>query len=282
MVLLQVTCLLIVALYLWFCLRREPHPARFFRRMGFLFLASLLGEDSMIRCYGFYAYSPEWSLFVDQVPLLIAIIWPVVIHSAWTLSRRLLGEGHALIPLLGGAIVLADASLIEPIAVQAGLWWWTEPGVFSVPPIGILGWAFFATAVIAFWERGQERSLYDAGVLVAPLVTHLLLLASWWGALRWVNRPIPDWSAVFLIWGVLLPLALFSWRERLRQRVPLEELLVRVPGAIFFFVLLALYGRTLPALICYALAFVPPYLSLLSFRAGGKGDIEESFEAEEV
>jgi hypothetical protein len=43
-------------------------------------------------------------------------------------------------------------------------------------------------------------------------------------------------------------------------------MLLRVPAAAFFFVLLALYGRTQPALVAWTLAFAPPYCSLLDVR----------------
>ena len=41
------------------------------------------------------------------------------------------------------------------------------------------------------------------------------------------------------------------------------EVNVRVPAAMFFLVLLAIYGRDDPALIAWVLAFVPPWLALL-------------------
>src|SRR5439155_24844517 len=114
-------------------------------RLALLVVASWIGEDSVIRVYGFYHYARGWALFVDQVPLAIVVIWPVVIDSAWGLARCLAAGARAQ-ALLAAAFVLADASLIEPIAVRAGLWRWTEPGLFAVPPVGILGWALFAGA----------------------------------------------------------------------------------------------------------------------------------------
>ena len=57
--------------------------------------------------------------------------------------------------LVGALIVLADASLIEPVAVASNLWAWTEPGLFAVPPIGILGWA------IMFPRPSQLRDWYE-------------------------------------------------------------------------------------------------------------------------
>jgi hypothetical protein len=90
-----------------------------------------------------------------------------------------------------------------------------------------------------------------------------MLLVSWWLMLRWLSRPLPPWPAVVLAWLLLGAIAVSTIRRRLARRVPTSELLLRVPGAAFFFVLLALYGRDLPSLCLYAVAFAPPYLALL-------------------
>jgi hypothetical protein len=47
-------------------------------------------------------------------------------------------------------------------------------------------------------------------------------------------------------------------------RVPLADLLVRLPGAAVFFVLLVVSARGSAALVAWALAFVPPYLALVA------------------
>ncbi len=251
MIPIQLTCLAIVLISLSMGLRQAESRTEYLRRYGLLVLAAWVAEDSCIRCYGFYHYAPGWSLFVDQVPLAIVLIWPCVILSA----RELAG-----VPLIGAAIVLTDAGLIEPIAVQAGLWHWTEPGLFGVPPIGILGWALFAGFALTLIEREWLMPL-----LVPPLV-HLCLLGAWWGALRWVNRQVPPAGAALLAWIVSFGLA---WRLRDVQ-LPRLALMARVPGALFFFVLLALYGVDSLLLVAYSLAFAAPYL-VLSSRSKWEG-----------
>src|SRR3954465_1154321 len=82
MLLYELTCAAIVALYV--AARRDAIPT-----LALLAVAGFVGEDSVIRAYGFYFYSPRWPLFLDRVPLLIVLIWPVVIHSAWRLGRAL-------------------------------------------------------------------------------------------------------------------------------------------------------------------------------------------------
>ncbi len=251
MALVELVCVAIVAVYV--AARRRDWPL-----LVLLAVAGWLGEDSVIRAYGFYFYSPRWHFFLDRVPLLIVVIWPIVIHSAWSLARRL--SPRAWVPLVGGAIVLADASMIEPIAVHAGLWRWTEPGLFAVPPIGIIGWAYFAGAAMACLER--ERAAW--AVVVAPAATHVMLVASWWAALKWISRPLPATPFVVAAWLVLGALAVFAWRLGPRaNRAMRTNLLLRGPGAVFFFVLLLLHGRDLPSLCWYSAAFAPPYLALL-------------------
>ncbi|MGM0575423.1 MAG: carotenoid biosynthesis protein [Myxococcota bacterium] len=265
---LELACLAIVALYVLTRAPKDSDPRGFLVRLAALMAASWLAEDACIRLYGFYGYSPHWSLFVDKVPLLIVTIWPVVIHSAWDLARQL-APRRALVPLVGAGIVLTDASLIEPIAVQAGLWRWYEPGLFAVPPVGILGWALFALLALAVLERttadprpGTPRLALASLFPIAGVGVHLLLLAAWWGALRWVNHEVPPWPVVGLAWAVSLGLAARALETGAGRGIPRFEMLLRVPAAVFFFVLLALHGAEQPALIAYALAFAPPYLVL--------------------
>src|SRR5579884_2326625 len=102
MTLMQLICSAIVSVYLAARIGRAAAPLRVVRRLVLLALAGFVGEDTVIRAYGFYHYSPDWAGFVDQVPVLIILIWPIVIDSAWQLARRLLTAGHPFVPLVGG------------------------------------------------------------------------------------------------------------------------------------------------------------------------------------
>jgi hypothetical protein len=272
MALLEACCALIVALFVVVRLRMEARRRPFLLRLGILVVAAWLGEETMIHAYGFYAYSPAWSVFIDEVPLMITLIWPVVIHSAFDLARCLLAERRQLVPLVGGAIVLADASLIEPIAVRSGLWHWTEPGLFEVPPIGILGWAFFAAVAMAVFERAERRGPLSTFIAIpAPvLLSHLFLLAAWWGGLRLVHGFIEPWPAVAAVWAAGAGLTALAWTRGWRARIPVALLFVRIPGAAFFFVLLAMHGSADTPLVAYALAFAPPYLALMGRSSAGR------------
>ena len=252
---LEAVCVAIVAF--WIAVRGHGEPVAFYGRLAALAGASLIGEATCVRAYGFYGYSADWSLYVDVVPLLVVLIWPVVIHSAWDLARRL---GARNVALAAGGLVLADAALIEPIAVQAGLWHWTEPGLFTVPPIGILGWAIHGALCAWALERGRPLA-----ALLAPIALHGLLLATWWGALRWVNWTVPEWPAVAAAAAVSGAVTWAAVRTKAGRRVPRSELLARVPAAVFFFALLAMHGRDVAPLVAWAVAFAPPYVALTAW-----------------
>jgi hypothetical protein len=278
MLTLELTALAIVILFIVVRAQFGERPRRFLWRLAILVVASWVVEDSVISAYHFYSYHPDWSLFVHHVPLAIVLIWPIVIHSGWELARSLLarraGErGHMRrVVTLGGCLVLADAALIEPIAVSSKLWSWHEPGLFDVPPIGILGWAYYAAVCMIVFEWAEHRSAASRmewiAIFVAPAVTHLALLGSWWGMFRWINQPLDPWPFVVVAWGLALGLAARSLMVGARRRVRLREILSRVPAAVFFFALLAMDDSATTALVAYALAFAPPYLSLLNVDSG--------------
>ncbi|MGO8995083.1 MAG: hypothetical protein ACLQVI_17350 [Polyangiaceae bacterium] len=266
----ELACAAIVLLYAFVRLR-APGASRgaIAARLLVLVCAAWVGEDSVIRAYGFYGYAPEWSLFVDRVPLLIVAIWPVVIDSAHVLARSLVADASraSRVALAGGLIVLADASLIEPIAVHAHLWSWSAANaraVFEVPAIGILGWGYFAAAAIATLELAERQKAPDLTsaltIVVAPLATHAALIMSWWGAFRWVGAELGPWLLAGIAWCAALPIALGAWAK---EPVPLRAVLSRAPGAAFFFALLGATARGRPDLVLYALAFAPPYVALV-------------------
>jgi hypothetical protein len=273
---IEAACAAIVALYV--AVRLGAPGARttpLVARLSCLACAAWLGEDSVIRAYGFYGYAAGWSVFLDRVPLLIVVIWPVVIDSAHSLARCFV-KGPGRVALAGGLIVLADASLIEPIAVRAGLWSWSSQNarsVFDVPVIGILGWAYFAAAAIFALEtvhaRGAAAPEGDLIVVpVAPAAAHVVLVATWWALFRWLPEGLLVWTIPVAAWALTVPVTLAAWR--MRADVPVRAVLARAPGAAFFFALLATAARGRPDLVVYALAFAPPYLALLGRGERGR------------
>ncbi len=239
-------------------LRREQQPARLLLAYALVFATSWASEHSCIELYGFYEYSPDWSVFLGHVPLMVALIWPVVVLSAWAIARAVMGPASRWTPLAVGAIVLTDAALIEPVCVHAGLWHWTHPGLFAVPPIGVLGWAIYAglaTVVLEGLEHGPGRwALPALGVIPS---THALLLACWWGGLRWVEGDIPAWPAVGLAWALSMATCALLWHRP--AGVPRHLMLDRSPAALFFGLLLVA-GDAPWALVVWALASTPVWM----------------------
>ncbi len=260
---LECICAAIVLSYVAFRLVRASDATErraFLVRFGVLAAGALLGEDSVIRAYRYYGYAPSWSLKLDLVPVIVVLVWPVVIDSAAAIARSLV-RGPLRVASLAAAIVLLDASLIEPIAVRAGLWSWTHPGIFDVPLIGITGWAMFTWAAVLAIETDRAKLV----PLLAPLATHVLLLASYWLLFKWIAGSVSDEVAVIGALAVLVVVTLLALRHG--RRIPVMDILARAPGALFFFVLLATLPSTgrLP-LVLYALAFAPPYLVALARR----------------
>lgn len=262
---LEIVCVVVVITWLVLRLWHEPSRRALLQQMLFISVAAFVSEDSCIRIYGIYFYSPDrWSLFVDQVPLLILLIWPVVMTSALQLAGALQVQTRRL-PLLLSVLVVADAWFIEPIAVNARLWSWTLPGPFAVPPIGVLGWGCFAAGIGVVVAR---RWPAWAVVLSGPLACHALVLVLWWGALRWVPSgaaAFTDDVATVAVWVITVAVVTLIAKERpagLRSLV-----LLRVPAALFFFGLLGLNASTVQDrdLLCWSLAFAPPWLALTVF-----------------
>lgn len=264
---LEPFCLGIVVLYLVLRLRQAGEAkGAVLLRLVLLALAGWIGEVSCVRGYGFYRYAlpsegGPWRLWLDVVPLVVVLTWPVVIHSAWELARSLApSQSIALCALL----VLADASLIEPIAVAVGLWSWSEPGPFAVPLIGVLGWSLFAVlASFALDRLARARAagepLWPGCLLLvsAGLSVHVPLVALWWGGFRWL--PVPSEAAILIGAGFLSLAGLVLLLRG--PRAERSALWLRAPGACFFFALLAWRVRD-PWLWGWALVLALPYAAL--------------------
>lgn len=265
----EVAAVGVLALYVYLRFRRgQGEGLAFLRDFAVIAPAAWLAEDSCIRLYGFYEYSPGWHVFLDRVPLAIACIWPAVILSARDLANRLVPGRPWHVVLTGGAIVWLDAVFIECIATESGLWSWSEPGPFGVPLVGPFGWGCFASAVILSL-RVPRAGLRPATVMAAPAITHCLLLASWWGLFRWISAPVPEWAFVAATGGMGLALTAAAARVRRRVFVPLDEMLARLAAASVFFGLVAALHANNPQVLTFTATFVPPWVTLMSGARSG-------------
>ena len=246
---------------------KEQVPKVFLKKFFICATAAWMAEESCILLYGIYAYSPVWHFFVADVPLVVIIVWPALIHSASVLSSYLLKPNSCLIPLIAGCIVLTDAMLIEPISVNFNLWRWYQPGLFGVPLIVFLGWACFTFFSVGFFvpiELLSRIKLKLSIMLVVSVIgTHLFLLISYWTFFKWTILSIsPRFSAgaVWIISAITFSLFFFT---KIGYRVELKALLIRLLAAIFFYILLFIKKNSPMPLIVYSLAFIPPYIAMM-------------------
>ncbi|MBK7396085.1 MAG: hypothetical protein IPJ34_07210 [Myxococcales bacterium] len=224
-----------------------------------LAVAGWLGEQSCVAWYRFYAYAPGWHLRLGHVPVLVPLIWPLVILSARDVVRACFPEARWPAALVG-LVVVFDASLVEVVAVRAGLWGWAEPGHLGVPILGVLGWGYFA-----FGASLRPRGLLQ--LVFGLLVAHALILASWWGLFRWTLRGELGWSG-FAPWALLSvvgAIAVVAARRR-GHGLGLDVAGPRVLAAGLFVALLLTTAPRDPKLLLHTALVAVPYLLATSFR----------------
>lgn len=256
----EAACVAVIALTLAAMARTRPWRA-LLTEYAALAVAGWVGEQTCIAFYDFYHYATGWHARVGHVPLLVPLIWPLVIMSARDVAASL---GAARRALVVGAIVAFDASLVEVVAVRAGLWSWAEPGHLGVPVVGMLGWGFFA-----FGAALPRNRL--AGAVIAPLVAHALILATWWGLFRWTVRG--DLGVASLVGVALVSLAVLGAVLAFRARgggIPLSVALPRMIAAVLFVALLASTAPASLPLWTHAALVAVPYLVATRFTAGAR------------
>ncbi|MFO0727440.1 MAG: hypothetical protein U1E65_26925 [Myxococcota bacterium] len=265
---IELSSLFILAFFLAVMARRgllsAPEGRRGFQKtlldIAAIALFSWVAEVLNIHLFGFYQYDAPWLLFADVMPVLVALIWPFVILSARELAWHLELRGpRGPSAWAVFAIVTYDAALVEPIAVKAGLWSWNEPGIFGVPPIGILGWGLYALSISWIYDRAPRA------MAAAPILVQGMLVLAWWGLFRWTLRaPVPPaiLPALAALVGIALAIALI----RARRRAPLSVMAPRMAAALLFFALLFLRGNDLIWLVLYGVSFALPYLAATRFR----------------
>lgn len=264
----EAACVLIIALTLY-AMSRRRRLGQLLPDYGLLLLSAWLGEQSCIAFYRFYSYSPDWHGRLLDVPILVPLIWPLVVLSACQVARELWPQ---LTPARRAAVVAAivaiDASLVEVVAVRAGLWQWSEPGHLGVPLIGIFGWAYFALGAAWGLERlaGWRRGLI---VLLGPLCAHALILLSYWGLFRWTLRGELGLGSPIGVVGVGCGALLVALAVRRRgQAIPLPAALPRMVAASLFLLLLCTHDPTNAKLWLHTAAVAVPYCAATRWRLG--------------
>ncbi|HSO34006.1 MAG TPA: hypothetical protein VLT33_15840, partial [Labilithrix sp.] len=258
-------CIAVVALTLW-TMGRARSASHLLRDYALLACAAWLGEDTCIALYRFYAYAPGWHLRLHHVPLLVPLIWPLVILSARDVVSATWPALRGGRPFAVAALVAFDASLVEVVAVRAGLWSWAEAGHLGVPVIGVLGWGFFALGA----DLALSRARPLLAIALGPLTAHALIVVSWWGLFRWTMRgALGTPSIVGVAVLGLLAVAVAVGTRRRGGAIPLAVAAPRMIAAALF---LALLIATAPAdvpLWIHAAAVALPYLAATAWPFRG-------------
>jgi hypothetical protein len=272
--LFEALCVAVIAITLAL-MARTRRPAELALEYTALAAAAWIGEETCVAWYGHYHYAAAWHGRLARVPALVALIWPLVVLSArgvvsglWPAAR---GAGRVLAV---GLVVTIDASLVEVVAVRAGLWAWTEGGHLGVPLIGIFGWGAFAAsaeacALAGAALPGRARRL---GPLLtpalAPWLTHGLLVAAWWLLLRHVLRGDLGWGSVLALplVGGAAAAAVVRARRAGGAVGPATAAPRAIAALLFLSLLLATAPAAWPLWLHVAAVSAPAFAALLPLR----------------
>lgn len=264
----ELLCVVIVVATLALMARRQP-LSELLPAYGALAVAGWIGEASCVEWYRHYEYHAPWHARVIAVPLLVPLIWPLVILSARDVVSALWPAARWARPLLVGGLVVFDASLVEVVAVRAGLWRWSEPGYLGVPLIGILGWGYFAAVAEAVLVARQRRpaGLLPALVVLAPFGAHAIIQATWWGAFRWGARgDLGSRASIAVALGGVAAAIVAVARRRAGHVIPLAVAIPRMVAAALFLALLVVTAPDSAALWLHVAAVGVPYLVATDWR----------------
>jgi hypothetical protein len=260
----QLLCVVLLLGYLVVSLRGEADLGKSLRRLGWLALAVFVTEDTLLRAYDPYWYGESLVPFVDHVPLLSVLGWTVLLHSAWKIASRLCQRSPGNVWWVASLVAMADLAILGPVAVKSGVWVWNIPGVFGVPLVAFLAFGLFAAACVAFLSIEEIPGGRPANVVWrAALLTHSLVLVSWWGLFRWIAVEIPEWPLSMIAWCLSIAAMLVLALRQVGERLSRNLLVWRVPAVLCLFGALFFAGLEGSALWYYSLAFLPPYLLLL-------------------
>jgi hypothetical protein len=259
-------CVVVVSLTLW-TMGRARGVGRLLRDYAAVAAAAWVGEDTCIALYRFYTYAPGWDLRLHHVPILVPLIWPLVILSARDVVSALWPGLRTARPLAVAALVAFDASLVEVVAVRAGLWSWAEGGHLGVPLIGILGWGYFALGA----DLALSRDRPALAVALGPLAAHALILASWWGLFRWILRGALGAASVAGVAAVgLAAVAIVVVARRGGAAIPVAIAAPRMIAAALFVALLLFSAPRDASLWTHAASVAVPYLAATEWPFRGR------------
>lgn len=273
MMIFQITAFCIVSIYFFHWFVRGNNPLSNILKFTAISVASWIVEETSIRAYHFYQYSSDWNLFLGNVPLLVILIWPLVIHSGWELASQLMSGNKRHARLIAALIIWIDASLIEVISVKIGFWSWNAPGIFEVPLIGIFGWVYFSFLSILILKFKMDRksgAVKFIYILIFTVFgTHVLIIASWWLFFRWMLFPLNMAYITPVAWIISILFIYVIQRKSLDANVDSKILILRFLPSVLFFIW---YLKGDPDVLhtAYIIAFSFPYIFIAYKISKGK------------
>ena len=156
--------------------------------LAFVFGVSLLFESLGVATglvYGPYHYTEKLGpKFLDLVPYLIAVAWfmmmyPSFLIAEWLVPSSWKGAGRLFsVAAVGGLVMTAWDTVMDPIMVAADYWVWDVPGAFfGVPLQNYWGWwlTVFTTFVVYLLVTRNRPSVREAGfdrlAIIAFMIT---------------------------------------------------------------------------------------------------------------
>lgn len=160
--------------------------------------------------YSQFAYHPDLSLkILETTPLLVGLAWPGVLLSSWVLTHRLTNSITRVI-LTTTLLVWYDL-LLDPVAVNWGIWSWAEPGGwFGIPVQNYLGWVLsgiVGTTTLEVLKSRLNRLLITTAADRFLAAQTLLWSAAFWAG---VAAAIGWWLLAVLGIGLIVTIHLYT------------------------------------------------------------------------
>ena len=147
--------------------------------------------------YGDFYYSKlAGPKLVDTLPISVAFAWPPLVIGSYFLFHK---EERLLQDIRPVLFLVAMDMVIDPAAVELGLWGWLEGGLYyNVPLINYFGW--LVSSIMGIWVI--DKLVKQKPNQINPWIFFSLFvnLVFWSGFLLGSKMFIPVFLAVFLFY----------------------------------------------------------------------------------
>ena len=137
--------------------------------------------------YGEFHYSELLGYTVlGLVPVSVSFAYTPILLGAMAVASRFSGRSLARYALFSSLVNVSIDMVIDPAAVSAGFWGWTQPGIYyGVPLINFLGWIVtgFVYAALFYLMTGVEANL----PLPSSVSTSLIWILCFWAGYNLLN-----------------------------------------------------------------------------------------------